>query len=327
MFFKDNIANCYNLNKSDFKSYSEISIEEEKKMFLRNNKDEILKFYLPFVILISKKFFNKGVEKNDIIQTGILGLYEAIDRFDINKGVKFLTYAVWWIKTYIKNLIYNNRLIPPGLYIINPGRSNKILKDINEIAEKIGHKPTIQEIAKASSLSVKRVKGKIRYLEERKFFLSCKIIFSDDFLFLCDKTTQIIDSNRLTPEEYLILKEEINKINVYFENLKINPPNLHLNKEIFARNIDIFKKFCGIDSGDFEIGEHTKKEIGDIYGLSKENIRQIIKFILKIILEDLEKNNHDYLNIIKSIFDNEETDKKIRTAYKHRNEVKTENKS
>ena len=75
-------------------------------MFKDVNK--IIETNLRFVVYIAKKFTNRGLDIADLIQEGNFGVYEALKRFDISKGVRFYSYARWWIEKYITMALNNN---------------------------------------------------------------------------------------------------------------------------------------------------------------------------------------------------------------------------
>ena len=95
----------------DIKNFQPMTKDEEKILMLKakNNdldaKNKILTSNLKFVFDVAKKYKGQGVPMEDLISEGNLGLAYAFDKFDVNKDVKFFSYAVWWIKWYIKDYI------------------------------------------------------------------------------------------------------------------------------------------------------------------------------------------------------------------------------
>ncbi len=94
--------------------YPILTREEELQLFLayRNGDAEagkgIITSNLRFVIKVSRSYFHFGYSPLEIIQEGNMGLVKALTYFDPDKGVRFISYAIWWIKAYIKNFIYKN---------------------------------------------------------------------------------------------------------------------------------------------------------------------------------------------------------------------------
>jgi RNA polymerase primary sigma factor len=108
---------------TSLRKYKSISREKEIELFklIKNDdeqaKKEIIESHLKFVFDVAKSYKGKGVPLEDLISEGNIGLAKAINRFDENKGVKFISYAVWWIKQSIldclrkRNKISYNELI------------------------------------------------------------------------------------------------------------------------------------------------------------------------------------------------------------------------
>ena len=104
---------------ADLKKYKSISREKEQELFklIKKNddvqaKNKIIESHLKFVFDVAKKYKGHGVPLEDLISEGNMGLTKAIEKFDENKGVKFISYAVWWIKQAIQEcLIKRNKII------------------------------------------------------------------------------------------------------------------------------------------------------------------------------------------------------------------------
>ena len=111
--FSTNVKTYY----KELKKYQPISKEKEKELFLkiRNNniqaKNEILQSHLKFVFNVASKYKGRGVPLEDLISEGNIGLTKAIDKFDEKKGVKFISYAVWWVKQSIQECVKKRKKI------------------------------------------------------------------------------------------------------------------------------------------------------------------------------------------------------------------------
>lgn len=120
----------------EINKYPILSKEEELELILKaqfGDKtaiDKLIVSNLRFVITIAKKFITQGVELEDLIQEGNLGLITSIKKFDPKQNVKFLSYAIWWIKqSLFSYLNMNSRLIRLPVHIINEKSSDQdILK-------------------------------------------------------------------------------------------------------------------------------------------------------------------------------------------------------
>lgn len=103
------------------KDYPVLSREEESELarkYRAGNEEagkKIVTSNLRFVIKVSQSYFHLGYRPLEIIQEGNMGLVKAITRFDPDKGVRFICYAIWWIKAYIKNYIYKSYQTHTGI--------------------------------------------------------------------------------------------------------------------------------------------------------------------------------------------------------------------
>lgn len=88
--------------------YTPLSREEERELALRcqqgdaRARDELVTRNLPFVVAIARRSIGRGARIDDLIQEGNIGLMRAVEKFDTEKGTRFSTYAVWWIRAYIQ---------------------------------------------------------------------------------------------------------------------------------------------------------------------------------------------------------------------------------
>lgn len=137
--------------------YEEISVEkpltpeEEIQLASRVKKgdnealDKLLHANLRFVVSIAKKYQNRGLSLEDLINEGNIGLIKAARRFDETRGFKFISYAVWWIRqTILQSISENSRLIRLPLNVL--GSLNKISKFKSEFERDYEREPTYEEI-------------------------------------------------------------------------------------------------------------------------------------------------------------------------------------
>jgi RNA polymerase sigma factor (sigma-70 family) len=85
-----------------------LSREEEQKLAKGGRHGELVEANLRLVIHVAKRYYNKGVPIQDLIQEGNIGLIKAAEKFDVERGLRFSTYATWWIKQGILRALYNN---------------------------------------------------------------------------------------------------------------------------------------------------------------------------------------------------------------------------
>jgi RNA polymerase primary sigma factor len=213
---------------------------------------------LRFVLSIAKDYSWSGIPLEELSSEGNIGLIKAVGKFDETKGVKFISYAVWWIRQSIMQSIYEN-----GNTVRLPINKINNISKINKATDKLYHKldrePTIQEIVGATELTEKEVKISVN---DTMSYVSIddKIKDGSDSEigdFIPGETMDDID----TQINLNSLKEQINSV---FEGLS-------------AREIRILNMHFGLN-GCYEM---SLKEIGEELDLTNERVRQIKEFALK----------------------------------------------
>lgn len=170
--FEDILKNSQNSYSTEgsilYRYYSEVgrhpllTAEEEQRYGLAAKEGDIVawrrlfKGNLRLVITIAQRYQNQGVELHDLISEGNLGVMHAISKFEPEKGFRFSTYAVWWIRHYLSNAIMNN-----GRTIRIPIHINKaitrMLTVTKELSRTLNREPTIYEIAQETGQSISEV--------------------------------------------------------------------------------------------------------------------------------------------------------------------------
>ncbi len=150
---------------SEIIKYPLLTKEQEVELFNRYNsgdetaKELLIKHNLRIVVSIAKNFLNKyhgSLQFLDLISEGNLGLIRAVEKFDVSKGYKFSTYAVWWIRQSINSSIKRNgKIIRLPFYVYST--KNKIDKTRIELEAKLNREPTTEEIAEAMNIPVTTV--------------------------------------------------------------------------------------------------------------------------------------------------------------------------
>ncbi len=149
--YMKNIYNIPLLNADEEFYYAELS---KNDLNARNN---MIQSNLRLVIKSAKFYVNRGIPFLDLISEGNLGLIYAIKKFDPQKGYRFSTYAVWWIKEYIERLITNqSRMVRLPVYLVK--ELSRYLHIKKKLFIQLNRNPTINEIAFKANVDSKRVK-------------------------------------------------------------------------------------------------------------------------------------------------------------------------
>jgi len=145
--------------------------EQEKKLAkrIKEGDDEarqtMIKANLRLVINIAKKYVNRGLPFLDLIEEGNLGLIKAVEKFDYQRGLKFSTYATWWIRQSITRALANQgRTIRLPVHVAE--NVNKYQHVVQQLTQKIGREPTPEEVARAMKIPATKVKELMRIYQK-----------------------------------------------------------------------------------------------------------------------------------------------------------------
>ena len=207
---------------------------------------------LRFVISVAKKYQNRGVSLSDLIQEGNVGLVTAARKFDPNQGVKFISYAVWWIRQAILSALANQ-----GRAVRVPlNRASdlaKIFRERERLKQELRREPTSQEIAGATGLTPETVEN-LQTLNASEIRLDAPIGDTDD--------SQLMD--RFIADAAIITEDEVE------ERLLTERIGRALDT-LQERDAKVLRLYFGLEGG----REHTLEEIGEILGVTRERIRQL----------------------------------------------------
>jgi RNA polymerase primary sigma factor len=258
--YKDELLNSYLKDISKYKvlNSSEIAVLISKAQAGDEDaRTKVITSNLRFVVTIAKQFQNRGVPLMDLISAGTEGLIKSVDKFDVNRGTVFLTYAGWWIKQCIYNTIYAHgeeiRLpISQRLLVI------KILDETNKFIQQHARNPSSIELAEITGIEA----SQIEFLSQ----FSNKLISVDEYVGGDDEGTQVCD---IIPDNELPLDDQINR-KLVFENLD------HMLNALSDREHDLIRMLFGIGMDPVE-----PLQIADMFGVGKERIRQMKESALK----------------------------------------------
>jgi RNA polymerase primary sigma factor len=224
--------------------------------------EELVKRNLRFVISVAKKYQNRGLPLTDLIGEGNVGLMTAARKFDPDQGVKFISYAVWWIRqSILASLARQGRTVRVPLN--RTADLSRIVRASEALRQTLGREPTPEEIAKETGLAVDVVQS-LAALNTADVRLDAPLDPDGDRS-LIDRF--VADEGGDVEEEAMnrFLVDEVEQA------LATLPP----------RDAKVLRLYFGLDGG----REHTLEEIGTMLGVTRERVRQLRDRALKRLKE------------------------------------------
>ncbi|HNY12635.1 MAG TPA: sigma-70 family RNA polymerase sigma factor [Candidatus Wallbacteria bacterium] len=238
----------------------------------QDSRRRLIESNLRLVVAVAKKYMRCGVPLMDLIQDGNLGLIHALEKYDTSRENRFSTYAVWQIRHYIRRAIANkSRLIRIPVNLIEKR------KRIEQITESMiraeGREPSVEEISKLTNISKRKIKDIMQYFQP---LLSLEIGIRHDQDMPGEYDVEydfIVNSTSEQPEVKLYASFIQQQLTAALETLD-------------DRESCIFKCYYGLE----EMKAYTLKELGRIFNLTRERIRQIKNIATGKIKDYFEKN-------------------------------------
>jgi len=243
---------------SEIRQFPPITRERERVLArsyqkgCQTSRDELVEANLGFVVKVANEYRNLGVQFEDLLNEGNLGLIEAAQRFDASKGTKFITYAIWWIrKSILKALSERSTLVRVPSYQMKKVR--EIRETEQRLRRTLGRAPDREEISATLERSLSKVDQVLQY-NHREVSLDHKVGKEreqsiSDFL---------VDDTSPDAEEDLIRREDSDLVTLAMSELTDQE------KQVVCHRFGLHD---GIS--------RTLKEVGEIMKISRERVRQI----------------------------------------------------
>lgn len=213
--------------------------------------EQLIRANLRFVVSVAKRYQNRGLAFGDLIQEGNIGLVTAAKKFDPDQGVKFISYAVWWIRQAIlASLARQSRSV--RLPLNRATELARVLRVSEELKQSLGRDPTAPEIAMKAELKPAIVEMLLS-LNVAEVRLDAPIGEAED-------------SNLI--ERFLVDEDEVD---VSVEHRILQERIAVALREIRPRDARVLRLYYGLQGE----SEHTLEQIGQILGVTRERVRQL----------------------------------------------------
>lgn len=267
---------------NEISKYKTLSREEEHELGIkaRNGDTEalnkLIQSNLKFVVKIASRYQNRGLSLSELISEGNIGLIKAIEKFDPDKDIKLISYAIWWIKQRIMLAVSEKS----SLIRVPMGKSSaahRVKATSDRIFAETGESASTEDLSERMNVtgkSIDQLKGQIPETSSFDDILS-----GDDYQEYSTKDL-LIDKDAVDPQT-LYYKERLHdRINKAIEKLD-------------NREADIIRTYFGLNE------THESRnfaQIAEVMGLSRERVRQIQKEALKKILSEIKPDEDAFVD-------------------------------
>jgi len=252
-----------------------LSPEDEAELARRTRNgdqaalERLTRSNLRFVVSVAKQYQNQGLSLSDLINEGNVGLMKAAKRFDETKGFKFISYAVWWIRqSILQAIVEYSRLV--RLPLNKVGSYNKVNEAFLSFVQEFEREPTNDELADILGITPKEVNNMLRG-NTRHVSVDAPINSDDSDATMLDL---IAGEDNMSPDIELMEESLVEEVQ---QGLSILSP----------REIEVLSSYYGLNG----YKALNLEEIGDLYGLTRERVRQIKERAIRRLRKSYNKNS------------------------------------
>lgn len=252
----------------------EVELAKRIKSGDRTALDELVQANLRFVVSVARSYSGRGLPLADLINEGNVGLIKAAERFDEERGFRFISYAIWWIRQAILQALSEQTRVV-RVPVNRVGKASKIERTAAGLVQELGREPTTEEIAREMELTEDDVAEHRKYVNRP---VSLDAPASDE-----GETTlgSLLEDDDAAPPDQKVVELDLGR------DLRRALGTLD------GREQKILRDYFGMETGEGT----TLEAIGKDLGLTRERVRQLKeRAIRKLLQADRRERLRSYLN-------------------------------